>query len=100
MGSGIYNEFSVVEADIKHIQYLQNNLRNTDVRECLIHGATPFRALMVGIREDQAETYTALIKGKPAFMFGTVPIYEQMIAHIWMLGTCLLYTSPSPRDRG
>ena len=27
MGSGIYNEFSVVEADINHIQYLQDNLR-------------------------------------------------------------------------
>ena len=94
MGSGIYNEFSVVEADINHIQYLQDNLRNTDVRECLIHGATPFRALMVGIREDQAETYTALVNGKPAFMFGTVPIYEQMIANIWMLGTYELEKYP------
>jgi len=87
MGSGIYSGQSIVKADISHIKYLQDNLRDTDVRECMIHGATPFRALMSGIREKKAETYTAILDGKPAMMFGVAPVYEHMVAKIWALGT-------------
>jgi len=87
MGSGIYDGYSIIEADISHINYLQNNLRDTDVRECLIHGATPFRALMAGFREDKAETYTVIIDKKPAIMFGVTPVYENIIGKIWLLGS-------------
>ena len=87
MGSGIYDGYPIVEADINHIHHLQNNLRDSDVRECLIHGATPFRALMSGIREDKAETYTVLIDGEPAMMFGVNPILEHTIGKIWLLGS-------------
>jgi hypothetical protein len=87
MGSGVYSGQSIVEADISHIDYLQDNLRDTDIRECIIHGATPFRALMAGFREEKAETYTVILDDKPAMMFGVTPIYEQMIGKIWALGT-------------
>lgn len=87
MGSGVYDGYPIVEADITHIHYLQNNLRDSDVRECMIHGATPFRALMAGLREDKAETYTAIIDGKPALMFGVNPITEDIIGKIWLLGS-------------
>lgn len=87
MGSGVYSGQSIVDADISHIKYLQDNLRDTDVRECLIHGATPFRAFMSAFREKNAETYTVLLDDKPAMMFGVVPVYEHIVAKIWALGT-------------
>ena len=55
MGEGIYDGYPIVKANTDHVHYLQNNLRDSDVRECIIHGSTPFRALMSGIREKQAE---------------------------------------------
>ena len=51
MGEGVYDGFSIAKADIKSYNILQHNLRDSDVRECIIHGASPFRALMSGIRE-------------------------------------------------
>ena len=38
MGDGIYDGYPIVKSKIDHINYLQNNLRDADVRECLIHG--------------------------------------------------------------
>ena len=48
-------------------------------RECIIHGATPFRALMSSIREPNGESYTVMVDGNPAFIFGCNPI-DNMIA--------------------
>ena len=90
-GEGIYDGYAVVKANIKHINYLQNNLRDSDVRECMIHGATPFRALMAGIREPNAETYVVIVNDKPAWIFGCNPILDNMIGKIWLLGTYDIY---------
>ena len=90
-GAGIYDGYAVVKANIKHINYLQNNLRDSDVRECMIHGATPFRALMAGIREPNAETYVVIVNDKPAWIFGCNPILDNMIGKIWLLGTYDIY---------
>jgi len=87
LGEGNYDGYPIVKADSNHINYLQNNLRDTDVRECMIHGATPFRALMSGIREPKGESYTVMINNKPALMFGCNPIIENLIGKIWALGT-------------
>tara|TARA_B100000212_G_scaffold341809_2_gene326173 strand:- start:194 stop:727 length:534 start_codon:yes stop_codon:yes gene_type:complete len=87
MGDGIYDGYPIVKSKIDHINYLQNNLRDADVRECLIHGSTPFRALMSGIREKKAETYTAFIDNKPAVIFGVSPITDNVIGKIWALGS-------------
>jgi hypothetical protein len=38
-------DVSIVEATYEHAEYLQDHLRSPDVRECMIHGATPWRAL-------------------------------------------------------
>ena len=62
-------------------------MRDADVRECMIHGATPFRALMAGIREPNSESFTVMIEGQPAFIFGCNPILDNMIGKIWALGT-------------
>ena len=78
MGEGVYDGFSIAKATSEHANILQHNLRDSDVRECIIHGASPFRALMSGVRE-KGENYTCIIDGQPI--------------------CCLLYTSPSPRDR-
>ena len=40
-GEGIYDGYPIVKSHIKHLNYLQNNMRDADVRECMIHGATP-----------------------------------------------------------
>ena len=90
-GEGIYDGYAVVKANIKHINYLQNNLRDSDVRECMIHGATPFRALMAGIREPNSETYVVIVDNKPAWIFGCNPIMDNMIGKIWLLGTYDIY---------
>ncbi len=86
-GEGIYDGYPIVKAKVSHVDYLQNNLRDADVRECIIHGATPFRALMAGIREPNGESYTVMVDKKPALMFGCNPIYSNMIGKIWALGT-------------
>ena len=62
-------------------------MRDADVRECMIHGSTPFRALMAGIREPNSESFTVLVDGQPAFIFGCNPIMDNMIGKIWALGT-------------
>ncbi|QDP45705.1 MAG: putative scaffold protein [Prokaryotic dsDNA virus sp.] len=87
MGEGIYDGYPIVKANTDHIHHLQNNLRDADVRECIIHGSTPFRALMSGIREKKAETYTVLIDKNPAIMFGVSPIAEHLVGRIWLLGS-------------
>lgn len=86
-GSGFYSGQSIIKSHISHIKYLQDNLRDTDVRECIIHGATPFRALMAGFKEKNAETYTVILDDKPAMMFGVTPVYDNIVGKIWALGT-------------
>ena len=43
MGEGVYDGFSIAKATSEHANILQHNLRDSDVRECIIHGASPFR---------------------------------------------------------
>ena len=90
-GEGIYDGYPIVKSHIKHLNYLQNNMRDADVRECMIHGATPFRALMAGIREPNSESFTVMIDGQPSFIFGCNPIMDNMIGKIWALGTYDIY---------
>ena len=87
MGEGIYDGYPIIKATIDHVNYLQNNLRDADVRECIIHGATPFRALMGGLREKNSETYTVMIDDNPSIMFGVNPIMDNTIGKIWLLGS-------------
>ena len=86
-GEGIYDGYPIVKANTSHVNHLQNNLRDSDVRECIIHGATPFRALMAGLREPKGESYTVIVHRRPAVMFGCSPICDNMIGKIWALGS-------------
>lgn len=89
-GSGKYLGVDIVESTPEHANWLQNNLRQTDLRECLIMGATPWRALHLPLGIKGAVTYTVMdFDGNPAAMFGTVPLEEsdESIASVWMLGT-------------
>ena len=45
-GEGVYDGFSIAKATSEHANILQHNLRDSDVRECIIHGASPFRCLL------------------------------------------------------
>lgn len=83
-------DVEIVKATYEHAEYLQNHLRSPDVRECMIHGATPWRALRYPIMRKDAVTFTALHKNTPACMFGVVPIYDDSeikTGSIWLLGT-------------
>ena len=82
-------DVEIVKASYEHANYLQDHLRSTDVRECMIHGATPWRALRYPIMRKGAITFTALHKNTPACMFGVVPIRtdEFKTGSIWLLGT-------------
>ena len=76
-GEGIYDGYPIIKSKLSHVDYLQNNMRDADVRECIIHGATPFRALMAGLREPNGETYTVMVDNNPALIFGLQPnIYK------------------------
>ena len=86
MGEGVYDGFSIAKATSEHANKLQHNLRDSDVRECIIHGASPFRALMSGVRE-KGENYTCIIDGEPICMFGVNSIMDMMIGRIWLLGS-------------
>jgi hypothetical protein len=92
-GEGQYNELTIVKADVQHAGELQHKLRNSDIRECLINGATPWRALHQPLGIQGAETYAVTNDKITIAMFGTVPITEsnECCASIWMLGSEYLY---------
>jgi len=81
---------SIVKATSEHAAYLQHHLRDEDVRECKMHGATPWLALHTPLALKGAETWTGIYKNVPMCMFGTTPIssYDDIsIGTVWMLGT-------------
>lgn len=83
-------DVKIVTSTMDHAEYLQDHLRLTDVRECMIHSATPWRALRYPLLRKDAVTWTALYKDTPACMFGVVPINSSdglRSGQIWLLGT-------------
>lgn len=90
-------DVSIVEATYEHAEYLQDHLRSPDIRECMIHGSTPWRALRYPISKKDAVTYTGLYKGVPVCMFGVAPIYDDpeiKTGTIWLLGTDVIDEIP------
>jgi hypothetical protein len=83
-GEGDYGLAEIVKSRPSHAEKLQHNLRDTDLRECMIAGVSPWRALMQSLQLDNAETYTVLLRDEPVMMFGVVPQHE-LVARIWML---------------
>lgn len=95
----IYKEgdVTIVESTAEHAGYLQHHLRPSDIRECMIHGATPWRALHLPLRHKTAETYTGFYKDEPACMVGVYPYdqeHEFKMGSIWLLGTYVLDENP------
>jgi len=89
-GRGSYRELDIVKSTFEHAGYLQHVLRSTDLRECIIGGASAWRALHVPLTIKDAETFTVLSNGTPISMFGTVPIaFESKgsLATVWLLGS-------------
>lgn len=83
-------DVKIVAATSEHAAFLQHRLRDSDVRECLIHGSTPWRALHAPLRNPENLTWTGLYKDEPVCMFGVSPIvmHEEIAGgNIWMLGT-------------
>ena len=90
-------DVKIVKATIEHAGYLQHHLRDTDIRECMIHGATPWRALHVPLSSKHAKTWTGLYKDKPVCMFGVFPFENTAhlsSGHIWLLGSNVLDEFP------
>ena len=85
----VEGDVKIVKSTSEHAAYLQHHLRSEDVRECLIHGATPWRALHVPLRVKGAQTWTVIHKGCPVCMYGVVPLQEEGVrtATVWMLGS-------------
>jgi len=83
-GVGKYGDAFIVKSRPSHAERLQSNLRSTDVRECVIAGVNPWRALMQPFKDDTAETYTALLNDEPVMMFGVVKQHD-LVGSIWML---------------
>ena len=89
----------IVKATIEHAGYLQHRLRPSDVRECMIHASTPWRALHAPLRYKGAYTWTGLWKDEPVCMFGVVPFMETddfAGATIWMLGSDVIDANIRP----
>jgi hypothetical protein len=90
-------DIRITTATLDHAEYLQNHLRLTDVRECMIHGATPWRALHYPLKRKDAITWTGLYKNVPVCMFGVVPINSEdgfKTGSIWLLGTHMIDQYP------
>ena len=82
-------DVKIVRSKLDHAKYLQDHLRLTDIRECMIHSATPWRALHYPLRRKDSDTWTGLYKDVPAVMFGVVPINgdnDIRSGQIWLLG--------------
>lgn len=88
-GEGQYGSVQILQSVAEHAGYLQHHLRQSDVRECMIMGATPWRALHLPLGIKGAETYTVLGDCIPIAMFGVVPQHNdtECSASIWMLGS-------------
>ena len=71
-----------------------SNLLPDDYREVVEgHGHDPLNALVVGVQNSDSVYFT----NPDDEICGIAGVYPN--GAIWMLCTCLLYTSPSPRDR-
>jgi hypothetical protein len=90
-------DVKIVKANSEHAGYLQHHLRPYDLRECVIHGSTAWRALHQPLRLKGAHTWTVLYKDSPVCMFGVVPIViDESVssATVWMLGATQLDEVP------
>ena len=90
-------DIKIVKSTPDHAGYLQHRLRPDDVRECLVHGSTPWRALHIPFRIKNADTWTALYKDEPVCMYGVVPFVADkdfVSATVWMLGSVVLDENP------
>jgi len=83
----------IVKATSEHAAYLQHRLRPTDMRECMIAGASPWAALHKPLTDKTGKTWTILFDGEPACMYGVSmlsPENEFNMANIWLLGSDLV----------
>lgn len=86
-------DVKIMESTLEHAAYLQHHLRPSDIRECMIHGASPWRALHAPLADKNCITYTGLYKDVPACMFGVAPYAQDgefLAGTIWMLGSDIL----------
>jgi len=75
----------VVEGNVRHVQYLAENMREEDLVEVNCFGGDPAKSLMRGLISDD-KTYTVLDpQDIPYAMFGAGMAGGD--AYIWMLGT-------------
>lgn len=78
----------IVSSTSEDAKYLQENLRPDDVRECIIHGVSPNRALHMPLVDKGCKTFTALVDDIPICMFGTMQYSNNSsFASIWLLGS-------------
>ena len=54
-------KIDIVSSTSEDAKYLQENLRPEDVRECIIHGVSPNRALHMPLVDKGCKTFTALV---------------------------------------
>lgn len=83
----------IVKATSEHAGYLQHRLRPTDIRECMISGASPWAALHMPLADPNGKTWTILINDEPACMYGISGISDEddlYSAVIWLLGSDLI----------
>jgi hypothetical protein len=86
-------DVEIVKATSEHAAYLQHRLRPTDIRECMIAGASPWAALHTPLRDKESKTWTILFNGEPACMYGVSGISQDEdlnSAVIWLLGSNLV----------
>ncbi len=83
-------KIDIVKSNSHDAYFLHNNLRSQDVRECLIHGVTPYKALHMPLYNEKCKTYTALVDDSPLCMFGTMQHEKNLNGSIWLLGSSLI----------
>lgn len=67
---------SLIKSRPHDAEFIADDLRLHDLRECLIHGLQPLEALTEPFAVDGAHTYTLMLDETPIGMCGTVPIED------------------------
>ena len=68
------NTIKIVYSEYKDAEYLKDHLRPTDIRECQIHGITPYRALNIPFKEDQGVNH-------PVSLYAATKRSNELMAH-------------------
>ena len=84
-----FGPIEIVPSVKEHADFLSYRLRDIDQKEIWLQDADPLEVLYCPLIENH-KTYTAICKGEPMCMFGTVKAQDSEDVLVWALGSDLI----------